>query len=130
MDTIRKELIEKYITLGHSEEHASREVNYFLEDAERSKQYVEMRRIAMARGNDLGIENIVQFAAAFLVGMVGSWALESLHAQGTVMLYLLSNGNQWFRLLIFFLSLFLRLLPLMAVSLGCPEAVQLRYPSQ
>lgn len=79
LDTIRKELIQKYITLGHSEEYASREVNYFLEDAERSKQYVEMRRIAMARGNDLGIENVVQFAAAFLVGMVGSWALDSLH---------------------------------------------------
>ncbi|KAL3758474.1 hypothetical protein ACHAWU_004317 [Discostella pseudostelligera] len=79
MDTIRKELIQKYITLGHSEEYATREVNYFLEDAERSQQYVEMRRIAMARGNDLGIENFVQFAAAFLVGLVGSWALDSWH---------------------------------------------------
>ena len=94
MDTIRKELIQKYITLGHSEEYATREVNYFLEDAERSKQYVEMRRIAMARGNDLGIENIVQFAAAFLVGMVGSWALDSWHTLQvcTIMLQLMSDG--------------------------------------
>lgn len=94
MDTIRKELIQKYITLGHSEEYATREVNYFLEDAERSKQYVEMRRIAMARGNDLGIENIVQFAAAFLVGMVGSWALDSWHTFQvcTIMLQLMSDG--------------------------------------
>lgn len=79
MDTIRKELIQKYITVGHSEEYATREVNYFLEDAERSKQYVEMRRIAMARGNDLGIEEVVQFVAAFLVGMLGSWALDYWH---------------------------------------------------
>ena len=79
MDTIRKELIGKYIALGHTEEYAGCEVNYFLEDSERSAQYVEMRRIAMARGNDLGIENIIQFAGAFLVGMVGSMALNSLH---------------------------------------------------
>lgn len=79
METIRLELVDKYIRLGHSEEYAVREVNYFLEDAERSAQYVEMRRIAMARGNDLGIENFVQFVAAFLVGMFGSWALNSWH---------------------------------------------------
>ena len=80
METIRGELVQKYIALGHSEEYAAREVNYFLEDSERSKQYVEMRRIAMARGNDLGIENYVQFIAAFLVGMLGSWVLNSWHA--------------------------------------------------
>jgi len=79
METIRRELIEKYIKLGHSEEYADREVDYFLEDSDRSAQYVEMRRIAMARGNDLGIENFVQFAAAFLVGMLLSWALNSFH---------------------------------------------------
>ncbi len=80
METIRGELVQKYIALGHSEEYAAREVNYFLDDSERSKQYVEMRRIAMARGNDLGIENYVQFIAAFLVGMLGSWVLNSWHA--------------------------------------------------
>jgi hypothetical protein len=80
METIRGELVQKYIALGHSEEYAVREVSYFLEDAERSKQYVEMRRIAMARGNDLGIEDYVPFIAAFLVGMLGSWVLNSLQA--------------------------------------------------
>jgi hypothetical protein len=80
METIRGELVQKYIVLGHSEEYAAREVNYFLEDSERSKQYVEMRRIAMARGNDLGIENYVQFIAAFLVGMLCNWVLNSWHA--------------------------------------------------
>ncbi len=79
LETIREELIEKYIALGHSEEYAGREVAYFLEDSERSAQYLEMRKIAMARGNDLGIEDIVQFAGAFLVGILGSWALSSLH---------------------------------------------------
>lgn len=80
METIRKELIEKYIALGHDDAYAAREVSYFLEDSERSAQYVEMRRVAMARGNDLGIENLVQFAAAFMVGMVGSWVLNYWHA--------------------------------------------------
>mmetsp|Transcript_39557 Transcript_39557/g.84411 ORF Transcript_39557/g.84411 Transcript_39557/m.84411 type:complete len:171 (+) Transcript_39557:115-627(+) len=78
METIRKELIQKYITLGHSEDYASREVAHFLEDFERSAKYVEMRRIAMTRGNDLGIEEAVQFAGAFLVGTLGGMALNSL----------------------------------------------------
>ena len=54
--------------MGHSLEDATIEVDYFLEDEDRSREYVEMRRIAMARGNDLGIEMIVQFAGAFLFG--------------------------------------------------------------
>lgn len=73
LDVIREELVQKYISLGHSEDYATKEVNYFLEDSERSAQYVEMRRIAMARGNDLGIETWVQFGADFLVGWLVSW---------------------------------------------------------
>ena len=73
LETIRSELIQKYIKLGHSEDYATKEVNYFLEDSERSAQYVEMRRIAMARGNDLGIETWVQFTGAFLCGWLISW---------------------------------------------------------
>jgi len=34
----------------------------------------------MARGNDLGIEDYIQFAAAFLVGMMGVPALNALHS--------------------------------------------------
>jgi len=77
LDIIREEIVGKYIALGHSEDHAGREVNYFLEDAERSAQYVEMRRLAMARGNDLGIENIVQFAATSMAGALLSMALNA-----------------------------------------------------
>lgn len=80
METIRGELVQKYIALGHSEEYAAREVNYFLEDSGRSREFVEMRRVAMARGNDLGIETTVQFAAAFFVGWLGSWGIHSLQA--------------------------------------------------
>jgi hypothetical protein len=80
METIRRELIDKYVSLGHSEEYAAGEVAYFLEDPERSEQYVEMRRVAMARGNDLGIEDFVQFAAAFAVGMTASFFLNYWHA--------------------------------------------------
>lgn len=78
LETIRKELIQKYINLGHSEDYATNEVNYFLEDSERSAQYVEMRRIAMARGNDLGIETWVQFGGAFLFGWLVSWFVNYL----------------------------------------------------
>lgn len=80
LETIRKELIQKYLSFGHSLEDATREVEYFLEDEERSADYVEMRRVAMARGNDLGIEMIVQFGGAFLVGMAGSWLIHSWDA--------------------------------------------------
>lgn len=72
LETIRKELIQKYLSMGHSLEDASSEVEYFLADEERSREYVEMRRIAMARGNDLGIEMIVQFGGAFFVGWLAS----------------------------------------------------------
>ena len=76
MDTIKEELVAKYLDLGHSEEYAKREVDYFLQDSERSQQYVQMRRVAMAReGNDLGIEDLVQFVLAFVIGM----SLSGLH---------------------------------------------------
>lgn len=80
LETIRKELIQKYLSMGHSIEDATGEVEYFLADEERSREYVEMRRIAMARGNDLGIEMIVQFAGAFLVGWVVSSMVHHLDA--------------------------------------------------
>lgn len=79
METIRLELVQKYIALGHTSEYATREVSYFLDDDERSKQYVEMRRVAMKRGNDFGIEDYIQFGAAFVVGWVGSFVLNSWH---------------------------------------------------
>ena len=79
METIRLELVQKYIALGHTDEYATREVNYFLDDDERSKQYVEMRRVAMERGNDFGIEDFIQFGTAFVVGWLGSFVLKSWH---------------------------------------------------
>ena len=79
METIRFELVQKYIALGHNDEYATHEVDYFLDDDERSKQYVEMRRVAMKRGNDFGIEDYIQFGSAFVVGWLGSFALNSWH---------------------------------------------------
>lgn len=87
LETIRTELIQKYITLGHTEDYAEKEVDYFLEDEERSRQYVEMRRVAMARGNDLGIEMFVQFGLAFGVGMMGSWLIHSWDAYQVCVLW-------------------------------------------
>lgn len=80
LETIRKELIQKYLAMEYSLEDATREVEYFLEDEERSREYVEMRRIAMARGNDFGIEMIVQFGGAFLVGWMVSAMVHHLDA--------------------------------------------------
>ena len=96
LETIRSELIQKYIKLGHNLDYATKEVNYFLEDSERSAQYVEMRRIAMARGNDLGIETWVQFTAAFLCGWLISWIanyLPTLQVRLTHTMSLFSIAN-------------------------------------
>ena len=79
LETIRKELINKYVSLGHSIEDATSEVEYFLADEERCREYVEMRRKAMARGDDLGIEMIVQFAGAFLFGWMVSAMANNFH---------------------------------------------------
>ena len=79
MNTIKTELIANYIKLGHSEKYAAQEVDYFLEDDERSAQYVQMRRVAMARGNDLGIEDSVQLILAFFVGVSISEISEVWH---------------------------------------------------
>lgn len=79
LETIRKELINKYVSLGHSIDDATSEVEYFLEDEERCREYVEMRRKAMARGDDLGIEMIVQFGGAFLFGWMVSAMAHNFH---------------------------------------------------
>ena len=41
---------------------------------------MEMRRIAMMGGNDLGVEDIVQFVGAFVTGILGYSALTALHS--------------------------------------------------
>ncbi len=122
LEIIRKELIQKYISLGHSEEYATNEVNYFLEDSERSAQYVEMRRLAMARGNDLGIEMFVQFAAAFLVGWGFSWMMDAFHS------HMVRSKSFWLAFFFDFLAYWLpsldslfRLRILTAAFPGCHE---------
>ena len=77
LDVIRAELVQKYVDLGHDEEFAAGEVDYFLADPERCAQYVEMRREAMAQGDDLGFEDFAQLAGAFLIGTLANWALHS-----------------------------------------------------
>ena len=68
---VREELIQRYLNQGVSQEVAEEEVNIFLQDKERSEQYIEMRMYAAAQADDLGVGTILQLLGGFLVGFVG-----------------------------------------------------------
>lgn len=65
---VRNALISKYLQLGKSPKDAEREVDGFLSDSERSKQYLEMRRYAKAQADELGFELYLQLGGAILIG--------------------------------------------------------------
>jgi len=72
---VRGELIQKYINKGKTLEYASKEVDQFLSDPNRSQQFLEMRRYAK-RQNDLGFEFGVQLVGAFMIGLLGQIAMK------------------------------------------------------
>ena len=76
MQDVRCELIQKYVAQGVSQETAGQEVDLFLQDTERSKQYLEMRMYAQLQADDLGVEFGLQ--GAFLIGFLGLAALQQL----------------------------------------------------
>jgi hypothetical protein len=69
---VRDALISKYVQLGKSPEDAEREVDGFLSDPERSKQYLEMRRYAKAQADELGFELYLQLGGAMLIGFAAT----------------------------------------------------------
>eukprot|EP00559_Dactyliosolen_fragilissimus_P005062 CAMPEP_0184855122 /NCGR_PEP_ID=MMETSP0580-20130426/441_1 /TAXON_ID=1118495 /ORGANISM="Dactyliosolen fragilissimus" /LENGTH=170 /DNA_ID=CAMNT_0027349551 /DNA_START=75 /DNA_END=587 /DNA_ORIENTATION=+ len=71
VDEVRQELIQRYITLGKSQEYAEKEVEEFLSDPERSEQFLEMRRYSKAQADELGFESVFQIGGAFILGLIG-----------------------------------------------------------
>uniref|UniRef100_A0A7S2HA71 Uncharacterized protein n=1 Tax=Helicotheca tamesis TaxID=374047 RepID=A0A7S2HA71_9STRA len=82
---VRAELIQKYISLGRTQEYAEREVDEFLSDPERSEQFLEMRRYANAQAEELmGFEIWVQLFGAFALGLGGQFAIKYYNAYRSV----------------------------------------------
>lgn len=70
---VRKELVQKYTSLGRSVEYAEAEVDEFLSDRERSQQFLEMRRYAQAQADDLTPTGSVgQVGLAFFIGLIAT----------------------------------------------------------
>jgi len=65
---IRNELIEKYLSIGRTQEYAEAEVDEFLQDDTRSAKYLDLKRYSRAEGALMGFEDVVQFGAALLFG--------------------------------------------------------------
>lgn len=81
-DVLRYELIQNYLAQGVvSQETAEQEVDLFLQDTERSQQYLEMRMYAqLQQADDVGVdvEFGFQLFAAFVLGFMGLAALQQV----------------------------------------------------
>jgi hypothetical protein len=69
---IRSELISKYLALGSqwTKAEATKEVDAFLNDEDRSGEFIEMRRFAFVhREEEMGFEDAMLYAAAFVAGV-------------------------------------------------------------
>lgn len=74
MQEVRQELIEKYLAFGKSLDVAESEVDKFLRDPDRSRQFLDMRRYNKAQKDAmLGFESPLMFLAAFSLGMIGNY---------------------------------------------------------
>jgi len=69
---VREQLVEKYLSLGRSQEYAESEVDNFLNDPNRSQKFLEMRRYAKSQQDAaMGFENILMYGGAFFLGLLG-----------------------------------------------------------
>jgi len=82
---IRSELVSKYVALGSqwSQAEATKEVDAFLNDEDRSGEFIEMRRYAFVRREEeLGFEDAMLYAAAFVAGvgvdLTMRWCVENI----------------------------------------------------
>ena len=69
---IRNELIQKYLSIGRSQEYAEAEVDEFIRDEKRSAKYFDMKRYARKEGGVMGFETAVQICAYLLMGHIVS----------------------------------------------------------
>ena len=76
MSSVRTELISKFVQLGRSAADAEAEVDAFLDDEERSGEFVEMRRYAAVHKEDsMGFEDALLYLGAFCAGAAVDVAL-------------------------------------------------------
>jgi len=70
---IRREMVAKYTSLGKSLECAEAEVDEFLNDREKSQQYLEMRRYSQAQVEDMTMSGgLGQLILAFFIGLMAT----------------------------------------------------------
>ena len=69
---VRQQLIEKYLSLGRSQEYAEVEIDNFLNDQSRSQKFLEMRKYVKSQQDaSMGFENLFLYGGAFLFGLLG-----------------------------------------------------------
>jgi hypothetical protein len=69
---VKEQLIQKYLSLGRSQEYAEKEIDTFLNDKSRSQKFLEMRKYVKSQQNaSLGFENFFFYGGAFFVGLLG-----------------------------------------------------------
>ena len=73
---MRTELLNKYISLGKPKELAEKEVDAFLSDREKAQPFIEMRRYAKRKMDDMGLEVVVQTAIIFFVCLFATIGLQ------------------------------------------------------
>ena len=84
VEEIKQELLAKYAERGVSLAQAEQEIEVFLSDKERSEKYLEMRAIAQAKADDLGLGNGLELVLGFLVGFVGLGILKYFESYGKI----------------------------------------------
>jgi hypothetical protein len=83
---VRSELVQKYLDQGVSRTKAEREVDYFLSEPSRSRDYLEMRKYSQEQKEEgLGIDLFLsmQFLAAFALGFAGHGIHKAIEAVGS-----------------------------------------------
>ena len=86
---VRQQLIEKYLSLGRSQEYAEVEIDNFLNDPERSRKFLEMKKYVKSQKDAaMGFENFFLYGAAFIIGLLGDAIFKYIQTY-QVSLYLL-----------------------------------------
>ena len=69
---VRQQLIDKYLSLGRTQEYAEVEIDRFLNDPSRSQKFLEMRKYVKSQEDaSMGFENFLLYGCAFIFGLLG-----------------------------------------------------------
>lgn len=83
INEVRVELVQKYLDQGISQSKAEQEVDYFLSEPSRSRDYLEMRKYSQEQkdaGVGIDLFLAMQFIAAFAIGFMGHGMHEAIQA--------------------------------------------------